>query len=312
MRALVTGGAGFIGSAIAKALLDSGHSVVVLDNLSTGLESSVPSAADFVFADIRNLGSLESSFKNVDVVFHQAAFKSVPKSIENPMEAETNNSLGTLNVLMAASKAGVRRVIYASSSSVYGEGDGVKGEELPTQPISPYGVSKLTGEHYCRVWARVTPLSTVCLRYFNVFGPGQRADSQYAAVIPAFISSLQRGNPAVIHGDGHQTRDFTYIDDVVRANICAMKSVIPLNGSVMNVCAGSPKSINELHRQVSTAMAVSIPPVYVAERVGDIKHSHGDISRAQSLLTWSPQTDWSTAIQRTVDWFKASSQLDKK
>lgn len=303
MLALVTGGAGFIGSSIAKALIRRGYNVRIIDNLSAGFMTNVPGEAEFVEADIRDLKSTQAACQEVDAVFHQAAFKSVPKSIENPLLAETCNAVGTLNVLTAAQKAGVRRLIYASSSSVYGESDEVKGEWLPTNPISPYGVSKLTGEHYCRVWARVMGLSTVCLRYFNVFGPGQHPDSQYAAVLPAFILALEQGRPAKIHGDGNQTRDFTFIDDVVRANLLAMEAGDQVTGTVMNVCAGSPRTVNDLYKEVAQAMGLSAEPEFIASRPGDIRHSHGDISRAGQLLGWSPQADWSQAIAQTIEWF---------
>lgn len=303
MLTLVTGGAGFIGSAIASTLVRQGHQVRVIDNLSAGLAANIPEDVDFIEADIRDASAVEQACQEVEVVFHQAAFKSVPKSIEDPLMAETCNALGTLNVLTASQKAGVHRLVYASSSSVYGEGDGVKGEWLPTNPISPYGVSKLTGEHYCRVWARVMGLSTVCLRYFNVFGPGQRPDSQYAAVLPAFISALQQDAPARIHGDGNQTRDFTFIDDVVRANLLAMDAGDRVTGAVMNVCAGSPRTVNDLYMRVADAMGVRAEPKFVSSRPGDIRHSHGDISKARELLGWSPRSDWSKAIADTIDWF---------
>lgn len=309
MRALVTGGAGFIGSAIAQALLRRGHDVRIIDNLAAGFSSNIPGDAEFAEADIRDLGAIERACRDVEIVFHQAAFKSVPKSIDDPLAAETSNGLGTLNVLTASAKAGVRRVIYASSSSVYGEADGIKDETLPTLPISPYGVSKLTGEHYCRIWPRVQGLSTVCLRYFNVFGPGQRADSQYAAVIPAFVSALNGGQAATIHGDGNQTRDFTFIDDVVRANLLAMEAGPEVGGCVMNVCAGKPKSVNDLHAEVASATGTSIPPRYVDRRPGDILHSHGDISKAYSLLGWAPEANWSDSIRATVDWFSSGGHI---
>lgn len=310
VKVLVTGGAGFIGSAIARSLIDKGHFVTVLDNLATGFVSNIPRGANFVKGDIRDLSTVEEASRNISVVFHQAAFKSVPRSIENPFEAEANNALGTLNVLTAARDVGVERVIYASSSSVYGEGEGIKDEALPTKPISPYGVSKLSGEHYCRVWARVHGLSTVSLRYFNVFGPYQRADSQYAAVIPAFISSLQSERSATIYGDGTQTRDFTFVGDVVRANLLAMEASADISGAVMNICAGSPRTVNELHGEVAKAMGSPIPPKYAAPRTGDIRHSYGDISRAKTMLNWSPEADWSEAIHSTVDWFTSSSSLE--
>lgn len=307
MKILVTGGAGFIGSAIARTLLGLGHRVRIIDNLASGFEQNIPPEAEFHRADIREQSAVDRACKGIDVVFHQAAFKSVPKSVEDPITAETSNSVGTLRVLLAARGNGVARVIYASSSSVYGDVDGVKTEAMATNPISPYGVSKLAGEHHCRVWTRVTGLSTVSLRYFNVFGPGQHPDSQYAAVFPAFISALQKGKPVKIYGDGRQTRDFTFIDDVVTANILAMEADDRVDGHVMNVCAGSPRTVLDLFKTVSDIMGKSIDPVYVPPRVGDILHSQGDISKARLLLGWSPKGDWVESVAKTVKWFERSA-----
>jgi nucleoside-diphosphate-sugar epimerase len=305
MRTLVTGGAGFIGSALSRALLDQGHEVRIIDNLSTGSAANLPPGAEFVEGDIRDLPVVEKACRGIDVVYHEAAFKSVPKSIQNPLAAETTNAVGSINVLTASARSGVERVVYASSSSVYGDSDGIKVESQGTNPISPYGVSKLTGEHYCRVWARTTDLVTVCLRYFNVFGPGQRADSQYAAVLPAFVSALGKGKPATIYGDGNQTRDFTFVDDVVRANLLVLSASPELAGAVMNICAGAPKTVNQLFKEVCNAMDVWVEPKFVPHRPGDILHSHGDISRARELIGWAPQADWSQAIAATVEWFRS-------
>jgi len=305
VRTLVTGGAGFIGSAISRALLDQGHEVRIIDNLSTGSAAVVPPEAEFVEGDIRDLPVVEKACRGIDVVYHEAAFKSVPKSIRDPLAAEITNAVGTINVLTASARSGVERVVYASSSSVYGDSDGIKYESQATNPISPYGVSKLTGEHYCRVWARTTDVVTVCLRYFNVFGPGQRADSQYAAVLPAFVSALSQGKPATIYGDGNQTRDFTFVDDVVRANLLVMSASPELAGTVMNICAGAPKTVNQLFKEVCNAMDVWVAPNFVPRRPGDILHSHGDISRARELIGWAPQADWPGAIAATVEWFRS-------
>ena len=307
MKVLVTGGAGFIGSSIARALLELGNEVRIIDNLASGFERNIPPEAEFHQADIRGESAVDRACKGIDVVFHQAAFKSVPKSVEDPITAETSNAVGTLRILLAARGNGVKRVIYASSSSVYGDADGVKTEAMATNPISPYGVSKLAGEHHCRVWTRVTGLSTVSLRYFNVFGPGQHPDSRYAAVFPAFISSLQRGKQIQIHGDGRQTRDFTFIDDVVRANILAMDADGRVDGQVMNVCAGFPRSVIEVFETVSEIMDKSVEPLYVPPRVGDILHSQGDISKARLLLDWSPEADWWESVAKTVKWFESAA-----
>lgn len=307
MQTLVTGGAGFIGSAISRALLERGHGVRILDNLSSGSMDNVPDDASFVEGDIRDFEAVSRCCREVDTVFHEAAFKSVPLSIEDPLTAEASNAGGTLNVLLAASEQGVKRVIYASSSSAYGDADGVKVEDMATNPVSPYGVSKLAGEHYCRVWHRVKSQSTVALRYFNVFGPGQPSTSRYAAVFPAFISALQSGQPAQIYGDGEQTRDFTFIDDVVEANLLAMGASDQVSGEVINICAGSPKSVNEVYRTISELMGVRIDPVHLPRRSGDIMHSHGDISKATRLLDWSPTTPWHDAVTSTIRWFQSSA-----
>lgn len=300
----MTGGAGFIGSALARALIARGDEVRILDNLSTGLESNLPPGAEFIQGDLRDLKTINDALAEIEAVFHQAAFKSVPKSIDDPLEAETSNVVGTLNLLMAAERRSVRRVIYASSSSAYGDADGTKFESMPTSPISPYGVSKLSGEHYCRVWTRVKGISTVSLRYFNVFGPGQRPDSQYAAVFPAFISALVEGTPGTIHGDGKQTRDFTFIDDVVRANLNALDADDRVSGQVINVCAGSPRSVLDVYETIENVLGVKVPPTFVPRRIGDILNSCGDITRASEFLGWAPQSDWGEAVRATVEWFQ--------
>jgi nucleoside-diphosphate-sugar epimerase len=309
MNVLVTGGAGFIGSALAQALIEQGHAVRVLDNLLTGREEVVPSEAHFLKCDIRELEAITAASQGIDIIFHQAAFKSVPKSIDDPFLAETCNGLGTLNVLLAAKRQGVRRVIYASSSSVYGESEGIKHEGMLTNPLSPYAVSKLAGEHYCRVWALINGISTVSLRYFNVFGPGQHADSKYAAVFPAFISALHHRLPPQIHGDGEQTRSFTFIEDVVRANLLAMEADDRVDGQVMNICSKYPKTVNQVLEAVSDAMGTAINPVHLPRRRGDVTHSRGSIARAKSLLNWSPQADWKHSVERTVEWFVERTNL---
>lgn len=305
MRALVTGGAGFIGSALARALLERGDDVRILDNLLTGREDVIPEGADVVRGDLRDLDEVRAAMPGVDVVFHQAALRSVPKSVDQPILAMECNVRGTLNTLVAAADAGVRRLVYASSSSVYGEaGRPVQREDDPPDPRSPYAVSKLAGEQYCRVWTHLGRLSTVSLRYFNVFGPGQHPDSQYSAVFPAFVSALVTGTPPEVHWDGDQTRDFTYIDDVVRANIAAADAGEAADGAVLNIAGGRPKSINDVLRAVSDAVGTWVEPRKLPKRSGDVRATHADLTAAHATLRWEPRSEWSDAVAETVAWFR--------
>jgi UDP-glucose 4-epimerase len=304
MRSLVTGGAGFIGSAVARALLDRGDQVRVLDNFMTGAKEAVPQEAELVEGDLRHLEDVRAAVRDVDVVFHQGAIRSVPRSVDEPVLVEECNVLGTLNVVLAASEAKVRRVVYASSSSVYGDvEEGINREELPPDPLSPYAASKLAGEYYCKVWTRLRELSTVSLRYFNVFGPGQSAESKYAAVFPAFCSALVRGEAPVVHWDGEQARDFTYIDDVVEANLLAADAAGSVSGAVINVAGGRPRTVNDVLRGVSDALGTWIPPARAPRREGDVRRTHADISRARELLGWEPRADWDQAVRATAEWF---------
>lgn len=303
MRTLVTGGAGFIGSAIAQALLENGHEVRVFDNFVTGSKSRVPLEAELVEGDLRNRDELDKAMSGVEVVFHQAALRSVPKSVDNPTMFNECNVTGTLNLLLAAQGAGVRRVVYASSSSVYGERDSINLEDMTPQPASPYAASKLAGEYYCRVWTRLHGLSTISLRYFNVFGPGQPAESQYAAVFPAFISSLRQGRAPELHWDGEQSRDFSYIDDVVRANLLAASAEPAADGAVLNIGGGNPRTVNEVLRAVSDEIGTWIEPVKLPRRQGDVRRTHADISLAQQVIGWQPTSDWNMGVKATVQWF---------
>lgn len=304
MKALVTGGAGFIGSALAKALVAEGHSVRVLDNLSAGTRDAVPPEAELIEGDLRDVGDVERATAGAEVVFHQAAMKSVPLSIEEPRLFDDCNVGGTLNLLIAAEEGAVRRLVNASSSSVYGGSKGrpSREDDLPS-PISPYGVSKLTAEHYCRVWTHLNKLPTVTLRYFNVFGPGQPASSKYAAVFPAFIAALRAGKAPVIYGDGEQSRAFTYIEDVVDANLRAAASGEDTAGAVINAASSDAKTVNEVFATIAQILGADIAPDHRGARVGDIRHSTADGSKARELLGWEPKTDWRTAVEATVDWF---------
>lgn len=303
MKALVTGGAGFIGSALGRKLIERGDEVRIIDNLVTGLRSAVPTNAEFVNADIRDVDAVAEAMRGIDVVFHEAAFKNVARSLDDPATANSTNVTGTLNVVMAAADAGVRRLVYASSSSLYGSRHSIQVEDAVPSPHSPYAVSKLAGEHYCRTWASLGLLSTVCLRYFNVFGPGQHPDSQYAALFPAIIGALCAGASPVIHWDGEQSRDFTFVDDVVAANLRAAEADENCAGQVFNIGAGDPKTVNDVVRTVSNILDTWVEPTYVDKRVGDIRTSHADITRSREILGWEPRADWKQAVAATVEWF---------
>ena len=306
MKVLVTGGAGFIGSSLAAALVREGHDVRILDNFSTGFRENVPEGADVAEADLTELDDVRAAVKGTELVFHQAAIRSVPRSVDDPLASHEANATGTLNVLIAATDENVRRVVYASSSSVYGDPqDPLRREDQPTDPISPYGASKLAGEMYCRVWTRVHGLPTVSLRYFNVFGPRQHPESKYAAVFPAFIAALIGGRAPEVHWDGEQTRDFTFIDDIVAANVRAAEAGPEADGNVFNIGAGRPRSVNDVLRSVADALGTWIDPVMSPRRAGDVRDTLADISRARDVLGWEPRASWDEAIASTVGWFRA-------
>jgi nucleoside-diphosphate-sugar epimerase len=307
VKALVTGAAGFIGSSIARALIARGDEVRGFDNLSTGFEENVPGGVELHRGDLADLEAVEKATAGTDVVFHQAALRSVELSVDDPVASDRSNVLGTLHVLLAAQQAGVRRVVYASSSSVYGDPPGALRveSELP-QPVSPYGVSKLAGEYYCRAWTALHGLSTVSLRYFNVFGPRQHPESRYALVFPAFISALVSGRAPELHWDGEQSRDFTYIDDVVRANLLAAETGPAVDGEIVNIGAGRAKTVNEVLRAVSEAVGTWIDPVRKPKRPGDVRHTLADITKARTLLGWEPRAEWDEAVRACVDWFRSA------
>jgi UDP-N-acetylglucosamine 4-epimerase len=292
-RALVTGGAGFIGSTLVRALVERGVAVRVLDNFSSGsrdrlrgLEGSI----EIVEGDIRDAAICGDACRDVEVVFHLAAQLSVPRSIADPLLSDAVNTGGTLRMLHAARAGGARRFVFSSSSAVYGDTDVVPTPErvLP-EPASPYGVQKLAGEHYCRIFTRLYGLPTVSLRYFNVYGPGQDAQSEYAAVIPKFLARLRAGQSPIVFGDGEQTRDFCHVEDVVAANLLAAETTNnEALGGVLNVAGGSGASLNDLLRLLRAATGADLPAVYEAERPGDIRHSVADITRARETLGFSP------------------------
>jgi len=301
MKTLVTGGAGFIGSSIARALLDRGDDVRIIDSFVTGFPANIPQGAELIEGDIRDPGAIGAATKGVEVVFHQAALRSVPRSIDDPTASNESNVTGTLNVLEAARAAGARRVVYASSSSAYGDPpEPLRRETQRPDPISPYGVSKLAAEMYCRAWSAVFGLSTVSLRYFNVFGPRQHPESLYAAVFPAFVRALHTGTAPEIHGDGEQSRDFTFIDDVVSANVLAAAAGKEVDGEVFNIGAGRAKTVNDVLRGVSDALGHWIEPVHAPPRKGDVRHTLAEIAHARTLLRWDPRADWDESVRITA------------
>jgi nucleoside-diphosphate-sugar epimerase len=302
---LVTGGAGFIGSNIAEALVKRGDRVRVLDNFVSGRRENLDAigACELVEGDLRNEADVQKAVAGVDGVFHEAALRSVPRSVDDPTSSNEVNITGTLNLLMACRAAKVRRVVYASSSSCYGDDPALpKVETLPTNPISPYAVSKLAAEHYCRTFARLYGLETVSLRYFNVFGPRQNPESIYSAVIPRFLEQALKREPLEVHGDGLQSRDFTYIDNVVQGNIRAMESP-GVSGEVFNVACNKRQTLLDIAEQIGKFLGRTLERKHVASRAGDVKHTLADISKAQSKLGYEPTIDFAEGMRRTCDYF---------
>lgn len=310
---VVTGGAGFIGSHIAEHLLKDGHQVRVVDNLLTGkqvyLDHLGSIGGDFSFHQTSILDGdyLIHIFKGADVVFHQAALPSVPLSIEDPMGTHEHCVTGTLSVLDAARRAGVRRVVYAASSSAYGDIPGeFKDETMSPEPISPYGVAKLAGEYYCRAFYESYGLETVALRYFNVFGARQDPQSMYAAVIPKFITLMLAGKQPVIFGDGQQSRDFTYIDNVIHGNLLAAAAPDAV-GNVMNLATGQRISLLDLVDKLNAILGTDIKPIHDEPRPGDIIHSRASIDKARDLMDYAVIVDFDEGLRRTVEWYKATA-----
>ncbi|MET0344299.1 MAG: SDR family oxidoreductase [Polyangiales bacterium] len=291
MRTLVLGGAGFIGSHLVDRLLSEGHRVRVLDNLSTGKRENLAKVAGDVelrIGDIRDEAALASALADVEVVFHQAAIVSVTRSVEEPLATQSTNLTATLQLLVAARAANVRRVVFASSAAVYGAGsDSALTESMPTLPQSPYGLEKLAGEHYLRIWRELHGLESVALRYFNVFGARQDPSSPYSGVISIFAERIARGVAPTIYGDGEQTRDFVHVSNVVQANVLA--GFTPSAEGVFNVACGETTSLNRLFTQMCQLSGVALEPQYGPARSGDIRHSSADISRAAALLGYVPR-----------------------
>jgi UDP-glucose 4-epimerase len=307
---LVTGGAGFIGSHVVERLLREGFRVRVLDNFSTGARAMLPFATQYgealevIEGDIRDLACVERTAAGARVIFHQAAMRSVPRSVHDPLGANDNNVNGTLHVLQAARTAGVTRVVYASSSSVYGASlELPKREDQPPSPVSPYAVSKAAGEQYAAVWSRLYGVETVGLRYFNVFGPRQDPASEYAAVIPRFIQWALAGEPLEVHSDGTQSRDFTYIDNVVEANLLAARAP-QAAGEVFNVGCGERISLLAIIEILERSVGHALRRRHTPARPGDVAHTLADIGKAKRLLAYQPLVSFEEGLRRTIEYFR--------
>ena len=302
---LVTGGAGFIGSNIVKSLLQREQRVLVLDNFSTGkrenlFEFKENPYFELIEGDLRSFHTVRTAVKGIDYILHQGALPSVPRSVHDPLTTNDVNILGTLNILEAAKEFGVKRVIYASSSSIYGDNETLpKKEDMPVNPLSPYALSKYTGERYCQIFTRIYGLETVCLRYFNVFGPNQDPTSQYSAVIPKFIRLMSEGKRPTIYGDGTQSRDFTYVTNTVSANLlaCTAKGIC---GENFNIACGESYTLLELVDALNRILGTTIEPVFEEKRPGDVKHSFADISRAEEKLGYKVTTRFEEGLRDLV------------
>jgi UDP-glucose 4-epimerase len=303
MKVLVTGGAGFIGSNLVRGLLDRGDDVRVLDNFSTGSRQNLADLdVEVVEGELRSYERVHNAIRGVEVVFHLGALGSVPRSVQDPLTSSAVNVEGTLNVLLAARDEGVRRVVFSSSTSVYGTSrERPTKETSPPDPISPYGVAKLAAERYCVSFTRVyEAFETVVLRYFNVFGPRQSPFSQYAAVVPLFVTALASGKPIVIHGDGEQSRDFTYVANVVDATIRAADAA-GASGRIFNVAAGSPASVNEVADAIGRILDKAVERQFTPSRAGDIRDSWADIGAARETLGYEPQVELEEGLRRTAE-----------
>lgn len=302
---LITGGAGFIGSNIARSLITRGDSVRVLDDLSSGKRENLEGLAnvELIVGDIRDRAAVDRAMAGADYVFHEAALPSVTRSVEDPVTSHDVNINGTLNVLEGARKAGIKRLVYAASSSAYGETPVLpKVEDMAPMPLSPYGVAKLLGEYYCQVWTHVYGVECVALRYFNVFGPRQAPDSAYAAVIPKFITMIANGERPTVNGDGGHTRDFCFIDNVVEANLNAL--VAPdAPGNIYNVACGERTSLLQLIDAINDILGTSVKPIFGPPRAGDIRDSLADITAAKRDLSYTGSVDFRDGLKQTVAWY---------
>ena len=304
---LVTGGAGFIGSNIVRRLAADGEKVRVLDDFSTGKRENLEGIGGIELAEgsLTDPAAVREALEGVKYLLHQGAIPSVPRSVADPIKSNEANITGTLNLLVEAEKAGVKRLVFAASSSAYGDTEVLpKEEKMPSDPLSPYAVGKYTGELYAKVFASIYKLPTVSLRYFNIFGPYQDPESEYAAVIPKFIKLMLKSEQPVIYGDGEQSRDFTYIDNAVEANLLACRSEKVGKGEAINVACGERYSLNDLVRMLNEIMGTDIQPRYSEAQPGDVKHSLADISRASQLLGYSVAVDFREGLRRTAEWFR--------
>jgi len=304
---LVTGGAGFIGSNICKILVAQGCSVRVVDNLLTGKKSNLAEVIDeieFIEADMGDPEVARLAVKDIDAVLHQGALPSVPLSIDNPANTHKHCVDATFTLLLAARDAGVKRFVYAASSSAYGDTPVLpKVETMATSPLSPYAVAKLVGEYYCSVFYKVFGLETISLRYFNVFGPHQDPASQYAAAIPAFVTAVLKGEPPTVYGDGEQSRDFTYIDNVVEANLLAARAK-QTKGEVVNIACGEAVTVNDVIDIINEVLEKNVKPIYAPARAGDVKHSLADIARAREVIGFEPVIGFEDGLRKAIDWYR--------
>lgn len=305
-RFLITGGAGFIGSNLCRRLVHEGASVRVVDNLLTGKKSNLADVIDsieFIEADMGDPDVARQCMQDIDVVLHQGALPSVPLSVENPAATHQHCVDATFTLLMAARNAKIKRFVYAASSSAYGDSPTLpKIETMAPNPRSPYAAAKLFGEYYCSVFSGVFGLETICLRYFNVFGPYQNPKSQYAAAIPAFVTGILREQPPTIYGDGEQSRDFTYIDNVVHANLLAARAP-RTSGEAINIACGSRVTLNEVIRLINEHLGKNVKPIYTDPRPGDVKHSLADISKAEALIGYRPVVSFADGLTSAIGWY---------
>jgi UDP-N-acetylglucosamine/UDP-N-acetyl-alpha-D-glucosaminouronate 4-epimerase len=315
MKILVTGGGGFIGSHLASRLAELGHDIRILDNFATGQRANMlalPDDVELIEGDIQSYERAHNAIMGCEIVFHQAALPSVPRSVQDPLTSNATNVTGTLNVLLAARDAGVRRVIFASSSSIYGTNGAMpKREGLLPLPISPYAAAKLAAEGYCRSFAEVYGLETVSLRYFNVFGPRQDPTSEYAAAVPKFIARLMAGERPTVFGDGEQSRDFAYVENIVEANVLALHAQ-GIAGEVYNVGSGESVTLNRLLDELRDLLETDIEAEYVAGRPGDVRHTLADISSARADFGYEPTVSLREGLRRTIEHFREEGLPDRE